>query len=140
MPEETAQNQAEDAPILGRDQILALRARPRAQRRVQAFGGTVIVQAMTAAEKDDFDASLIVGKGRNQTISTKNVRARLAVRCIVNEEGKRVFTDADATQLGELPGADLQAVYDAAQEISGISDADVEELAGNSGSAPSAAS
>lgn len=125
-----------EAPVLGREQILALRGKPRETRRVPAFGGTVIVQALTAKEKDDFDASLIVGRGKQATISTKNVRARLAVRSIVDESGRRVFTDADAAILGELPGKDLQAVYDAAQDLSGISDADVEELAGNSESAP----
>ncbi|MGI8765706.1 MAG: hypothetical protein ACR2KM_04210 [Gemmatimonadaceae bacterium] len=117
--------------VLGRDAILALRAQPRAVERVEAFGSHVLVQALTAKEKDAFDASLIVGSGKHQRVATANIRARLAARSIVDEAGKLIFTDADADTLGDLPGADLQRIYDAAQRLSGISDADVEELAGN---------
>lgn len=118
-------------PVLGRDAILAQRNTPRVVETVEAFGGTVRVQALTAKEKDAFDASLIVGSGKRQKVETKNIRARLAARSIVDESGALVFTDDDADKLGDLSGADMQRIYDKAQELSGISDDDVEELAGN---------
>ena len=79
-------------------------------------------------ERDEFEKSCRDPKGRLRG----NTRARLAVRTVVNEDGSRVFTDDDIQTVGRIRVDVLQKVFNLAQKLSGISDADVEELGGDS--------
>jgi hypothetical protein len=61
-----------------------------------------------------------------------NVRAKLVVRSVVDEDGNRVFRDQDAPALGEKSAAVLDKLYDVASRLSKVTQEDVEELAKNS--------
>lgn len=47
--------------------------------------------------------------------------ASVMARCIVDENGSRVFTDADVNQLAELPIAQVQEINQAIVDESGLS-------------------
>ena len=79
-------------------------------------------------ERDEFEKSCRDPKGRLRG----NTRARLAVRTVVNEDGSRVFSDDDIQTVGRIRVDVLQKIFNLAQKLSGISDADVEELGGDS--------
>ncbi len=90
--------------------------------------GSVIVQGMSGIERDEWEASLIRGKGKHREVNTRNLRAKLVTRCVLNDDGTRMFTDEDAAALGKIGAHVLQRLFEAAQKLSGVSDEDVDEL------------
>jgi hypothetical protein len=116
---------------LNREALLAAASdkknRARETLTIDGFG-VVIVQGMSGTERDAWERSLIVGRGRKRDVNTENVRAKLAVRCIVNDAGEREMTDADAEAFGQLRVDWLNPIYEASQRVCGVSDEDVAEL------------
>jgi hypothetical protein len=98
---------------------------------VPEWGGTVRVRGLTGAERDAFEAEMVERKGKKVHLDMQNFRAKLVVRSVVDEAGKRLFTDTDALLIGRKSAAALQRVFEVAQRLSGLSDTDVEELVGN---------
>lgn len=119
-------------PVLTRDQILAATDLKRELVSVPEWGGEVLVKALTGRERDAFEAS-IVGerKGKSVRMNMDNVRARFVAACVVDDRGQPLFYPSDVDLLGEKSAAALQRVYDVGARLSGLSDEDLEELAGN---------
>ena len=120
--------------ILTRDQILSANDLETKLVPVPGWGGEVKIQALTGAQRDAFEASMLAAKGKDQQRNLVNIRARLCALSIVDESGNRLFTDADVKFLGNKSAAALQSVFEAAQKLNGMTPSDVEELAGNSDS------
>lgn len=99
---------------------------------VPEWNGTVRVKALTAKERDAFEAGLVTGKGRNRKVSLDNIRAQLVVASVVDDDGKLMFKRSDAEWLGDKSAAAINRIYDVAGRLSGVSDDDLEELSGNS--------
>lgn len=119
--------------FLTRDQILNANDLDRELVHVPEWGGKLYVRAMTGAERDKFEASVISTNKRGQTESNfANLRARLVALCAVDEDGEALFRPTDIAALGRKSARALQRVYDAAQRLNGMSSDDMEELAGNS--------
>ncbi|WP_461369485.1 hypothetical protein [Candidatus Darwinibacter acetoxidans] len=118
--------------ILTRDAILQAEDLPRELVEVPEWGGCVYVRALTGAERDAFEASVVEQRGKSTKMNLRNIRAKLVALTAVDEEGKRLFTDDDAALLGKKSAAALDRVFDVAQRLSGLKDEDVEELAKNS--------
>jgi hypothetical protein len=120
--------------------FLAAAAKPREVEplEVPALGGIVYVRAMTGTERDAWERSLVAQRGKKFVPQTENVRARLLVRCLCDEQGVLLFALGDADELGKLAASILAPLYEAAQRLNGVSDADVEELGKDS--APEAGS
>jgi len=93
------------------------------------YHGSVLIRGMTGKERDAFETSLMrpAGGGRRE-VDTANMRARLVAKCAVDDDGNRLLTDADATELGEKSGAAIRRMFDVAARLSGMSDEDQEEL------------
>lgn len=120
--------------ILSRDEILKNTDLPTETVSVPEWGGDVLVRALNGRERDEFEAStLLIRDGRDDGRDLRNVRAKLAAKAIVGEDGKRLFTDQDVWALGELSAAALTRVFEAVSRLSGISDRDMEELTANFG-------
>lgn len=115
---------------LTRDQILAVDDLPRETVAVPEWGGELIIRGLTGRERDAYEQSLIRGRG---VVDYDNARAKLLVRCIIDESGERVFTEDDADALGRKAGAVLDRLFSVAARLSGLGPGDVEELMGNSG-------
>ena len=114
---------------LTREEILAKR-RVGPRQAVEVDGlGTVYVAKFSAKDRDRFEE--IVTGGIPGKVNLKNVRAQVATLLIVDEDGKRMFSDADADALGELDTDAIQAVVDAGFAINGIKQDAVEEAAKN---------
>ncbi len=54
-------------------------------------------------------STAIIGKGNRS-----NFRAALLVRCLCDEQGNRLFTEADTEALGAKSGAVLDRLFDVA--------------------------
>ena len=115
--------------VLNRDEILQVKDIEIEEVEVPAWGGSVFVKGMTGTERDAFEASIVQQRGKNASVNMANIRAKLASQTICNEEGERLFTDADIKALGKKSATALQLIFDVAQRLSGISGDDVEELA-----------
>lgn len=114
--------------ILGRDAILNADDRKTKVVSVPEWGGEVLIRSLSGKERDDFEASLQVTRGNKTKQNIENFRARLLSLCIVNEKMERLFVPADIPALGNKSVAALQRVFNACNELSGLSDDDVEEL------------
>jgi hypothetical protein len=88
--------------------------------------GEVMVKGMTGEQRDEFEAALITGKGRNRDVNLKNMRAKLVSYCVVDEQGDPLFTDVAA--LGKVRADVLNKLFTVAQKLSGISEDDADEL------------
>ncbi len=116
---------------LTRDLILAAPDIRTEEVNVEEWGGSVLVRGLTGAERDAYEATVVTLRGKRRELNLANVRAKLCALCIVDDAGQRLFSDADIAKLGEKSGAALQRVFKVAQQLSGLSDEDVEELSKN---------
>ena len=119
--------------LLTREEILQAPDIPEEYVEVPEWGGTLKLRGMTASQRDKFDASLLDQKGKQITMYLVDARAKLASLCIVDEDNKRIFSETDIKALGDKSALALDRIYSVAQKLSGISDADLEELEKNSG-------
>jgi hypothetical protein len=102
------------------------------QEETTFLGEKVIVKELTGEQRDAFESSLskIVGKTVHQNL--KNVRAKLVIKSLYDLEGNKIFEDADLDSVGNLSASELDKVFAIAQKISGLSNSDIDDLAGNS--------
>jgi hypothetical protein len=122
----------EGKKFLTRDLILKALDLPTQEVEVPEWGGVVMIRAMTGAERDAFEASMLVEKeGDDRRERMINVRARLCASVIVAEDGvTALFTTDDVKQLGGKSAKALNRVFEAARKLSGFTDTDVKELEG----------
>jgi hypothetical protein len=85
---------------------------------------------MTGAERDRFEQAYLTEK-------TANIRARTAAACICDDQGARLFSDADVAELGQKSAAALDRIFDVAMRLNRISKKDVDDLEKNSDPTPS---
>jgi hypothetical protein len=126
--------------LLDRLAILQARTLPQESVSVPEWGGDVFVRTLTAKELDDFQAANIQGSGKDRKPNLQNFRARLAVRCIVDADGKRLFEDTDAEALGAASCRAIDRVFAVAQRLNGMTDESTESIAKNSETALSGGS
>lgn len=98
---------------------------------VPEWGGTVRVRAISGAERDAFEQAIVTRKGKNVTTNLANIRAKMVALCVVDEHGQRLFGDKDVLLLGTKSAAALDRVFTVAQQLAGLTDKDVDELAEN---------
>jgi hypothetical protein len=119
-------------PILSRDAILTADDLAFEEVEVPEWGGSVRIRCLTGTERDNFEASVYKN---GETPDFRNVRAKLVAKTIVDEEGNRLFTDNDVKELGRKSAGALNRVWEASSRLSGLSEDDIKELAGNSSAA-----
>lgn len=124
--------------LLGRNQILDAKDLQTEDVPVPEWGGEVRIRMLTGEERDAFEASMVeLKKDGSAKANRENVRARLLVLCIVNENGEQMFNRADIKLLGRKSAKALERVINRANELNGISEKDIEELAEGFEDAPS---
>lgn len=119
---------------LSKDDILKADDLPTEDVDVPEWGGTVRVRGLTGTERDRFEFALAAAREKPDQVE---VRAHLVARCIVDEDGGRLFTDKEVGKLGGKSGAALDRVFDKVRELSGMGDGALEEAAEGFGGAPS---
>lgn len=117
--------------MLTKDQILGIKDLQVEKVEVPEWGGHVFVRGMTGSERDAFEASVVDIRGSSQKINMVNVRAKLVSLTICDEDGNRLFEDADVIELGKKSALALQRLFDTAQRLSGLSNDDVSALEKN---------
>jgi hypothetical protein len=101
---------------------------------IPEWGGEVIVRGLTGAAQSRVEATMVAAKGQAVEVRVeafKELRQRIVAEAIVDENGKRMFSDAEIKQLGEKSASALQRVFDKAQELSGMDSGSLERAEGN---------
>ncbi len=121
---------AVETRYLSRDAILGVRDLRTEEVYVPEWEGTVLVQGMTGTQRDRFEAEVLrlSPEGKRMGLNLDSMRAKLVARCIVDDEGQRLFSDADIEVLGGKSSQAIDRVYAVAARLSGIGPGDVEEL------------
>lgn len=120
-----------------KEQISAAQDLATEEVEVPQWGGSVLVRGLTALERGKFMALLVdQRKGGNRT-RLEDLQVRLCAMSIVDEQGRRVFSDSELGLLAKKSARALQPIFEVAQRLSGLSDEQVEELSGNSDETPS---
>lgn len=114
---------------LSREQILSNKAKRVEKIAVPEWGGDVFIREISAAERDAFELEMAKGKG--STVKP-NFRGSLAALVLCDESGTRLFSNTDASQLGQMPSSGVDRVFAAASKLNAFSKEDVDELEKNS--------
>lgn len=110
-----------------RTRFLALRdAVPSEMVEVDGIGA-IELRGLTAGARDEWEQRIYAAKGK----PLRNIRAGLVALCIY-ENGKPVFGASDIEELGHLPAAVVDRLYDIAARLSGMGPKDRETAEGNS--------
>lgn len=115
--------------MLSKDQILKADDSKTIEVDVPEWGGTVLIGTMSGFARDQFESAII---GKNGGVNATNIRAKLAASTLIDDKGNLLFNDKDVAALGKKSAAALDRVFEAAQKLNRISEADVEDLAKNS--------
>ncbi|MGE7136222.1 hypothetical protein ACQKIE_01160 [Luteibacter sp. NPDC031894] len=107
---------------------------------MKEWGGSVRLQELSASDRDQWEAEqiIVLADGAGAKFNPKHARARLVVRSLVDETGRRLFKDDEVAALGSLAASTMQKLFNKARKLNAISADDMKELEGNSDAAPSA--
>jgi len=123
--------------LLTRDAILAAVDIQSEDVPVPEWGGTVRIRGLSGTERDQYEAWIIQGKGKNRDVNLRQSRAKLVMMCAVDADGKRLFDEADIIRLGAKSALAMQRVFDKAAALSGLDEDTLEQIQDNLGNAPS---
>ncbi|SRR6266540_277712 len=113
---------------LTKQQILEAQDRPTKDVEVPEWGGVVRVGTMSGKQRDQYEQLFV--RIREGEVDA-SMRASLCAVCIVDENGKTIFTKEDLEALGEKSGRALGRVFNAATELNVLNDKKAEEIKGN---------
>lgn len=121
--------------LLSKDAILGADDLPTRDITVPEWGGDVRVRGLTGRERDRFEMSIAAAqKGGSGEV---DLRAPIVGRCLVDEEGNRLFTDKELGRLAAKSGAVLDRLFDVVRQMSGMDagqvEADVENFGETTG-------
>lgn len=106
--------------LLNKDQILQAQDLPFEDVETPEWGGAVRVRTMTAAEKDQYDADVWDLEGEKVVMKRDNSSAKLLARCIVGEDGKRLFSEKEIALLGGKSTKAINRLSDVARNLNGL--------------------
>jgi translation initiation factor 2 beta subunit (eIF-2beta)/eIF-5 len=93
---------------------------------------SVFVREMSARERDDWEESNVLRKGKKTETNFRNMRARLAIATCCDADGNLIFKPEDVDFLSAKPVKVLERICKAALKINGITtEEEEEELVGN---------
>lgn len=115
--------------LLSKEAILAVQDTATELVEVPEWGGAVRVRGLTGSERDAFESEVVQRNGRDVRTNTRNIRARMVVMSVVNEDGSRMFSYHDIEALGEKSARALDRIFGVAMRLSGLRDEDVAEMA-----------
>ena len=125
-----------------RDQILKEAKFPHEDVDVPEWGHKVRVTGLSAKQQDDYYTSQVVVRGGKVVgRDTTNATAKLLVRCVRDiDTGELIFGSEDIELLGEQPAVVLDGLFEIAAKLSGMTEADAEDLGKDSGQIPNGGS
>lgn len=118
--------------VLKRDDILKADDIKYQDVECPEWNGTVRIKVMSGTERDSYESSVYEVKDGGVKFKRDDVRSKLLSKCIVDDDGKRIFTDSDIKELGKKSSLVLDRLFDVAQIINGLSKESVDQARKNS--------
>ena len=119
--------------ILTKQAILKPKKLKREVVEVPEWGGDVLVQEMTATQRDAFEDWSMTQRKED---THKGTRVMCMINTVVDENGKPIFTDLDAPDLLKQSGIIINRIAQVGLELSGLAGDSVEEELKNSETVP----
>jgi hypothetical protein len=113
--------------ILNKEAILSAVDLKKELVKVPEWGGEVYISMMTGEARDAWEQGLVGGKGAN----LENIRARLVSFTAVDEQGKRIFNNEDAVELGKKSATALERCVKVAQKLNRLTEEELDNLVKN---------
>ena len=110
---------------LSKDEILNAEDSEVSSVSVPEWNGDVFVRTITGTERDRFEAAFM---NRNGPVPMTNIRAKLLVMALCDEQGNRLFTDSDVVALGKKNARALDRAFATAMRVNGIGEEAIEGL------------
>ena len=98
---------------------------------VPEWGGSVTIRRMTGGERDAYEADIFESKGAQLQLKRENFRAKLIARCLVDDNGERMFSDGEIAALSKKSAAALDRLFAACQRLNGMTGAEQEKIEKN---------
>jgi hypothetical protein len=121
---------------LTKDQILSVDDLGLLRLHVPEWNGDVFIRVMTVGERDAYENEW----QRKKEAGVDDFRTKFLVRCLVDENGNRLFDNGDVAKLAQKSARVMNRIWMAAMEHNNLSDQSIEELAKNSEPGPTAGS
>lgn len=121
--------------LLGRAQIDGAVDRKFEDVDVPEWGGQVRIMELTAADRGYIEAGSIVAQGQSATLkveSLKTYRDKLVAFGLVDEQGNRLYSNKDITELSKKSGKVIERLAAKVQELSGMGKYAIKDAEGNS--------
>ncbi len=119
--------------IANREALLKLCKRRYATVDIPERNITVRIQSLSENEKSQYETCLIAKNGKGiMRERLQDATRRLLALCIVDDNGNRIFTDGDLSELANLDAFVSSRIYDACQEHCGFNKGDIDETVKNS--------
>ncbi len=114
--------------LLSKDAILSADDIQTEIVEVPEWGGSVKVRTLSALEKGRWEQSGIV----DDKVTVDFMKTGLVARSIVDDKGRRLFSDAEIGKLAAKSGAAIERVYEVAARLSQVGEHDVRDAVKNS--------
>ena len=121
---------------LSKDDIFKADDLPTKDMDIPEWGGTLTVRTLTGAERDLFESAFV----NQDKIDIRGIKARLIQLTVMNGDGQPMFTKAYLQKINSKSASVIDRIFQVSQRLSGLTKEDVEELVGNSETAPTDAS
>ena len=96
---------------------------------IPEWDGHVYVRTMTAAERDQYEASIWKFEdGKRSELSFELMRAKFVALTACNAKGKRIFDWNQVRELGKKSWTAMSRVYEAALMLNAMSSRDIEDM------------
>ncbi|MFC8171211.1 hypothetical protein [Streptomyces sp. NPDC057325] len=129
--------------LLTAEQIGAADDRRHEDVPVPEWGGEVRIQSMSGTDRNSHQAETVIlgPNGRPKGVELREQYARLLARCIVDEQGRRLFvTDKQIKALGQKDASVLERLAKIAKRVNGLGEEAMEAAAGKSEAPPTGSS
>ncbi len=93
--------------------------------------GQLFVTSMSAAERSRYEASMGFDASGNAK-DLHNIQTKLAIRCLVDSEGNKIFGDDDVDLLAAKGAAPIQEIFEVAADLNGLTKDAIAKMEKNS--------
>lgn len=121
--------------VLSREAILDVNDVRQERVSVPEWGGDVLLRSITSSEYDTYIQSTMSiemagkrGTRAKADLQLTNAKAKLVCKCVISEDGIRLFKDSDVEVLANKSAGVLERLYDKILAISGLTAEETESL------------